>query len=342
VSLAVALVAAMIALAFDAVAIRSRKCIAIAVAATVAIFAGGGLAGRVEWTAPAGAPLAVSLVQGNVEQARKFDPKFRENTFAIYAELVEKSRGSLVVLPESAYPMFADEVPDSVILHLVKTAEARRGDVLVGLFTAEPPESSDADPRYYNTVVALGEGRIQLYRKRHLVPFGETIPGKPVFGWFIRNVLAIPLADQTPGPADQAPFTIGDTRVAVNICYEDAFGAELIEGARAAGLLINVTNDAWYGRSIAAFQHNQIAAMRALELGRPMLRATNTGVTSAIDHTGGVVAELPWFTRGVLEVTVDGRTGATLYQRFGDVPAIALPALLVAFAAWRGRRRSGS
>jgi apolipoprotein N-acyltransferase len=103
------------------------------------------------------------------------------------------------------------------------------------------------------------------------VPFGETIPAKAVFGWFIRNVLAIPLADQTPGAAQQPPFAVAGRRVAVNICYEDAFGAEIRVQAANATLLVNVTNDAWYGRSLAALQHNQIAAMRALELGRPML-----------------------------------------------------------------------
>src|SRR4029079_14871904 len=164
------------------------------------------------------------------------------------------------------------------------------------------------------------------------------IPLKPLLGWFINNVLAIPLADQTPGPATQRPFTVGDQSVAVNICYEDAFGSELIGAARAAGVLVNVTNDAWYGRSIAAWQHNQIYAMRALELGRPMLRATNTGVTAAIAHDGLVMASLPWFTRGVLEVTIDGRVGATPYQQAGDALALALAAVVLAGAALAARR----
>ena len=215
----------------------------------------------------------------------KFDPQVRADTFDRYLRLVEGSRGRLVVLPESAFPMFSDEVPDTVLLSLIRMASARDGDVLLGLFTAEPPEPGSDEPRYYNTVVALGDSDLQFYRKRHLVPFGETIPLKPVIGWFVRSVLAIPLADQARGGATQPALTVAGQRVAVNICYEDAFGSELIHGARDAQLLVNVTNDAWYGRSIAAEQHNQIAAMRALELGRPMLRATNTGITSAIDHT---------------------------------------------------------
>jgi len=152
-------------------------------------------------------------------------------------------------------------------------------------------------------------------------------------------VLAIPLSDQTPGPADQAPFEVGGARIAVNICYEDAFGAELRAGAREATLLVNVTNDAWYGRSIAARQHNQIAAMRALELGRPMLRATNTGITAAIGHDGRVLDELPWFTVGILEVEVTGRSGATPYLRFGDALPLAASALVLAMAVAAGRPR---
>jgi apolipoprotein N-acyltransferase len=162
---------------------------------------------------------------------------------------------------------------------------------------------------------------------------------KPVIGWFIRSVLAIPLADQAHGGATQPPLTVAGQRVALNICYEDAFGAELIHGARDAHLLVNVTNDAWYGRSIAAEQHNQIAAMRALELGRPMLRATNTGITSAIGHDGRELSRLPWFTTGILEISIAGRDGATPYLRFGDTLMLVLAAVAIAgplvVARWR-------
>jgi apolipoprotein N-acyltransferase len=225
--------------------------------------------------------------------------------------------------------MFSDEIPDAVLLSMIRTAIARDGDVLVGLFTALPPSSGGEEPRYYNTVVALGTSPLQFYRKNHLVPFGETIPLKPVIGWFVRSVLAIPLADQARGGATQPALEVAGTRVAVDICYEDAFGRELIHGAREAGMLVNVTNDAWYGHSIAALQHNQIAATRALEFGRPMLRATNTGITSAIGPDGRVIASLPWFTTGILEVDVAGRTGSTPYMRVRDSLVFIVAAFLV-------------
>jgi apolipoprotein N-acyltransferase len=339
VSLALASCAAALALAVDAFAAPQRGRGLALLLGAAAILGGGALAAHVEWTAPSGAPVAVSLVQGNVAQDIKFDRDVREDTFRLFADLVGESRGRLVVLPESAYPMFAAEIPDRVLLQLARTAAARNGDVLAGMFTADPPLPGRDDIRYYNSVVSLGAADVQLYRKRHLVPFGETIPLEPVVGWFIRAVLAIPLADQAAGEPGQPPFAAAGQRVAVNICYEDAFGNELRPQARDATLIVNVTNDAWYGRSLAAEQHNQIGAMRALETGRPLLRATNTGITSAIDHHGHEFARLPWFTRGILEVEVAGRQGTTPYVRFGDAVALAAAAVLLALA-WIVRRRA--
>ena len=337
VTLVLVLAAALLAHMTDALPRNARWTVALCAIGVGVLATVGVAAARVEWTRPAGAPLAVSLVQGNVLQGVKFDPQFRATTFDRYLGLVEQSRGRLVVLPESAFPMFSDEVPDAVLLSLIRMASARNGDVLLGLFTAEPPEPGSDEPRYYNTVVVLGDSDLQFYRKNHLVPFGETIPLKPIIGWFVRSVLHIPLADQARGGATQPALRVAGQRVAVNICYEDAFGAELVHGAREAHLLVNVTNDAWYGRSIAAEQHNQIAAMRALELGRPMLRATNTGITSAIDERGREIARLPWFESGVLEVSIAGRDGETPYLRFGDVPMLALALLFAALPAIRRR-----
>jgi apolipoprotein N-acyltransferase len=338
VSLAVALGAAAVAQAADALAEPAPKKIVATVLGVLALVVAGGLAGSIEWTREQGPPVGVSLVQGNVAQATKFDPEFRERTMEYYAALAERAQGRLVVLPESALPMFADDVPDAIFARFARAGRARNGDVLVGLFTLQPPPAGADEPAIHNSVVSLGTAPAQVYRKHHLVPFGESIPLKPVFGWFIRSVLAIPLSDQTPGPADAPPIEVAGQRVALNICYEDAFGGELRHAARTATLLVNVTNDAWYGRSIAAWQHNQIAAMRALETGRPMLRATNTGITSAIAHDGREIARLPWFTRGILEVDIAGRQGETPYVGFGDAPALVLALALLAVAAIRSRR----
>jgi len=339
VTLAVALAAAALALAIDAFgAGATRRGIGFA-GAIVALGAGGIALGSLEWTAPVGSPVSVSLVQGNVEQDLKFDPGFRERTYDLYTGLAAAARGRLIVLPESAFPVFAGEVPEPVLLDLLRTAANRDGDVLLGLFTLEAPLPGKDEPRYYNSVVTLGTASTQLYRKRHLVPFGETIPLESVLGPAIRALLAIPIASQSAGEADPPPLAVAGQRVAVDICYEDAFGADIRPQAAEATLLVNVTNDAWYGRSLAAEQHAQIAQMRALETGRPMLRATNTGITSAIAHDGREIARLPWFTRGILEVEVEGRQGMTPYVRVGDAAAAVLAALLLALAAAVARRR---
>jgi apolipoprotein N-acyltransferase len=340
VTLAGALVSAALAFAIDAFARAAPRRGSGWLLALVTVGSLGAALDRLTWTEPT-STVSVSLLQGNVTQDRKFAPEFRQRTFDLYQELVTLSRGQLIVLPESAFPVFSDEVPDAVLLHILRTAAARNGDALVGMFTVDPPLPGSGELRYYNSVLSLGANDLQRYRKRHLVPFGETIPADAVLGWLIRNLLAIPLASQTPGARDQPPMQVAGQKVAVNICYEDAFGAEIRVQAQAATLLVNVTNDAWYARSLAAEQHNQIAAMRAKETGRPLLRATNTGITSAIGHDGHELARLPWFESGILEVSIEGRTGVTPFVRCGDLPAVvaALALLLAAaIASRRGRR----
>jgi apolipoprotein N-acyltransferase len=325
--LLLAVTAAWLTDAVTSVDLHRRRTLASAVVLAI-IWACGHALARLDWSYPVGEPTTVSLLQGNIGEDVKFEPSYREKTFAIYADLVAKSRGRLIVLPESALPVFADEVPPEYVAQLRSAAQGNGGDLLLGLFFFEPRATADDDDRYFNSVVTVGTATPQVYRKHHLVPFGETIPWG--FGWFIRNVLAIPLADQTPGAAYQEPFAVAGQRLAVNICYEDAFGGELARRAADATLLVNVTNDAWYGHSLAAEQHDQIAAMRALETARPMLRATNTGITSIIDHHGVERSRLPWFTRGVLEGTIAGRQGVTPYVRFGDALVVALALLIIA------------
>jgi apolipoprotein N-acyltransferase len=337
VSLAVAGLAALVAWMIDALARPAPLRVAVAAAGATLALVAGALLDRYEWTRPHGSPVAVTLVQGNVAQHEKFDPALRERAFRLYTEMVASSRGRIVVLPESAFPVFAHDVPDATFAAIAGTMRERGADALVGLFVAEPPLPGETQPRIHNSVVSLGTSPTQLYFKHHLVPFGETIPAKALVGWFINSVLAIPLSDQTPGPADQPPFQIAGERLAINICYEDAFGVELASRARDATILVNVTNDAWYGRSVAASQHNQIAAMRAKETGRPMLRATNTGVTSVIEPDGRVRVSLPWFTRGLVETNVSGRVGDTPFLRFGNLPVVLLGAALLALAVGVGR-----
>ena len=303
-------------------------------AGLLVLWAGGALLRPVAWTQPVGSPLAVSLVQGNILQDLKWRPDWVMTTLTRYAGLVERAQGRLVILPEIAYPLYLDQVPPPYLDQLVAKASRRDGSVLIGL-----PERQGDD--YYNSVFGLSGAGVSMgvYRKRHLVPFGEYIPLRPLLGPLINDVLHIPMSDFARGREGQAPLTLfGGHRAAIAVCYEDVFGEELIAQLPAATLLVNVSNDAWFGESIAPWQHLQISQTRALETGRAMLRATNTGVTAFIDEHGRLQSVLPVFTAGVLEGRAQGFTGATPFVRLGNAPVLVLALGVTALAFWRGRR----
>jgi apolipoprotein N-acyltransferase len=301
--------------------------------AIVALWCAGFGLKQIPWTHPTGEPVTVSLIQGNVAQDMKWRPEELRATLALYVELASSAAGRLVVLPETALPLFLDQVPPDYLDRLAARVRVNRGDLLLGI----PERMPGGD--YYNSVVSLGASPIQTYRKSHLVPFGEFIPLRPVLGWLV-GVLAIPLQDFARGAADQKPLEVAGQRVAADICYEDAFGEEIVRQLPAATLLVNVSNVAWFGRSLAPRQHLQISQARALETGRYMLRATNTGMTAVIDPRGRVEASAPEFTRAVLTREVRGHAGATPYVTIGNYGALAIcVALLLAALAANARTR---
>jgi apolipoprotein N-acyltransferase len=291
------------------------------------LWIGGYALQQVTWTTPAGPPLSVSLLQGNIPQ----DMKWREDrvapTLTTYQDLVAASHARLIVLPETALPMFLHEVPADYLAALAAHARSNGGDVLIGV----PERSSESD--YYNSVLSFGMAPTQTYRKSHLVPFGEFIPLKLLFGWFF-DVVQIPLLDFSRGADTQQPLEVAGQRVAVDICYEDVFGAEIIRQLPRATLLVNVSNVAWFGRSVAPRQHLQISQTRALETGRYMLRATNTGMTAIIDQRGHVVSEAPEFARAAVNGDVQGYAGTTPFVRWGNLPIIALSLALALAGGW--------
>jgi apolipoprotein N-acyltransferase len=297
--------------------------------ALVFAFGLGQLARQIEWTSARGAPLKVALLQGNIPQDLKFQPDRYVATLAIYKRLIEASRGELIVLPETAIPRFLDAVDPGYLRDIARIALERRADVLIGVPIREP------DGRYFNSVISVGTSPSQRYDKSHLVPFGEFVP--PGFGWIVKT-FAIPLSDFSLGPESPKPLALAGQLVAPNICWEDAFGEDIIRQLPQATLLANVSNVAWFGDSLAPAQHLQISRMRALETGRTMLRATNTGMTAIIDPRGRVVARLPQFTEGVLEGDVQGYSGATPYVRAGNYPIVlACLALIAALVLRRVR-----
>ena len=275
------------------------------------LFGFGGLLRGMDWTQPVGAPLTVSLLQGNVPQSLKWDPKRLPLSVDAYLGLAKAHPASLTVLPETALPLYFNEVPREVLRGLT-----RHGDALIGVAV------STTDGGYTNGAVALSQDLAgSAYTKRHLVPFGEYAP--PGFAWFFRYA-QIPMSDFTAGPATQEPLVIAGQRIAPNICYEDLFGEELLGALPAATLLVNLSNTAWFGHSLAQPQHLQIAQLRAIETGRVMLRATNTGMTAMVAPDGAIVAALPPFVSAALVVDAQGRTGLTPYARWGNLLALLI------------------
>jgi apolipoprotein N-acyltransferase len=308
-------------------AVQARK--PVMVAPIVLLLACGEALRHVEWTEPAGEPVRVALLQGNVPQEMKFRPERYQRTLDTYARLAEGTGARLVVLPETALPQYYDRIGETYLGRLEALARRNNGDLLVGLPYRSGRES-------YNSVISLGSAPRQGYHKTHLVPFGEFVP--PLFGW-INRLLVIPLGDFARGGDEQPPLEVAGQKVAVNVCYEDAFGDAIAAGARDATLLVNVSNVAWFGDSLAPAQHLQIARQRAIETGRAHLTATNTGVTAAIDRNGALLAWLPQYTEGRLEVVAQGYSGMTPYMRLGDGPLLALSLGLLAGATLVARRR---
>ena len=328
VTLMTALAAAFVAAAARPFSTRGARGRVLALA--IAVFAVGGVLRFVEWGERAGPPVRVALLQGNVPQELKWREETRTKTLNDYRRMIFEANAKVVVLPETALPAFFDQVPHDYLESIRAHAAATGKEVLMGIVERESRAGGESD--YYNSLARI-TGERQVYRKRHLVPFGEFIP--PGFK-FVLAILHIPLSDFASGGKGQAPLEAGGTSFGVAICYEDIFGEEVIDQLPRAQALVNVSNDAWFGNSLAAEQHLQSSQVRALESSRWMVRATNTGATAAIDEKGYVVSRLPPFTQGILAADMTPRKGQTPYVLFGNLLALAAAAALAGIA-WRIR-----
>jgi apolipoprotein N-acyltransferase len=318
--------------------------------------------------------MRVSLLQPNIAQDVKFDPARLESQLTGLVRQIGEARGDLVVTPESVVPLARSQLSEgyweSLRSALATPASAERvneatqpapaarsgGAVDAASYSAAPGARAaligifvgDDASGYVNSVVTLAappaaadEG--YRYGKRHLLPFGEIIP--PGFHWFV-ELMRIPIADQERGQ-NTAALAFGGQRLRPLVCYEDLFGEEMVDsvvGPDAATVFVNVSNLAWFGRLLVQDQHLQFSQMRAIEFQRPLVRSTNTGATAVVDHHGRVTARLPPLVEGVLEATVEGRSGATPYARWlaalGLWPLIGLASGALALA-WLRRTRDG-
>ncbi len=324
----VGLVSVLIAggLAYGASRRASMRTLAPVAILIVLSIASGGL--ERQWSKPQGSALSVALLQGNIGQHRKWDPAEREAIFAEYAQLTAQARGeSIIVWPEAALPVFFDQA-QAALAALRTEAQAAGSTVVLGA----PRREQNAA---YNAVAVLTDPP-QFYDKRHLVPFGEYVPFRQWAGGLL-DFVGTPLGDFAPGD-ESAALMIAGQPVAVSICYEITFGALIAQSLPAATLLLNVSNDAWFGRSIAPWQHLQMARMRAREMARPVLRATNTGVSAVINASGDIQAQTAMFERTVLRADVQPRAGVTPYMRWGDWPVVGVSFAGIVLLLLTGRR----
>lgn len=333
-----AIAAGAIAFFFQIERQRWKTSLATVAATLILIFGGGAILRHIDWTHPHGEPIRVRLLQGNVPQEFKFTPWQIHSALAMYTGMITASPADLTVTPETAIPVYPHQLPDGYLGRLAAYTAESGTRLALGIPLADSPTE------YTNSLVLMtpesadtpGYFRYR-YNKHHLVPFGEFIPTG--FRWFV-NLMRIPLGDFTRGEALQKPFRVKDQWILPDICYEDIFGEEIaaqIRNEYKAGnptptILLNISNIAWFGDTIALPQHLQISRMRSLETGRPMLRATNTGATAVIGPKGDIIARLPAYTRGELDLAVQGMRGPTPYIRFGNILILIVTILTLAAA----------
>jgi apolipoprotein N-acyltransferase len=310
-----------------------RRLAAVMVIAVV--FVAPLLLSRYPWTHGVADPFLVAVVQGAVSQDQKWLENNREATIARYSELTAQSWGArLIVWPEAALPVLANEIPD-YLAALQAAGREHHADFAIGLVNFVAQTNS-----YYNGLLVISDTRGGWYYKRHLVPFGEYFP-VPGFVRAWMRLMSLPYDDMTRGAEDQPTLSAAGQKLGLTICYEDAYGSAQLKILQQATLLVNVTNNAWYGDSSAPHQHLQIARMRALEAGRYLVRAANDGITAVIGPQGQIVARLPQFQEAVLRADVQPMAGLTPYARLGNYPVIGA-AMLLLLVAIRRRGVSGA
>lgn len=288
----------------------------------------------IQWTEATDGSLRTTIVQGGVSQDRKWAADEFKPTLELYRNaLLEYHDSDLVIWPEVAIPSTIDQV-ERYIGEWQSDIQSQPRTLLFGIL------ERDLEARkVFNSVVMLNGHDRQIYRKRHLVPFGEYFP-VPDFVRKWMRLMSLPTSDMSAGDEDQPLLEgLSGDKMAVAICYEDAYGAEQLYALPEASVLINVSNDAWFGDSIAPHQHLEIARMRALEAGRYVVRATNNGVSAFIGPKGELLDTAPQFEYAVMTMDIIPHTGATPFVRGGNWPVITLLLGILAWFSWSSRQQ---
>jgi len=270
---------------------------------------------QIDWTTLAGAPVKVTLIQGNIAQKDKWLVENRNITLKqYYDDSSEHWDSNLIIWPETAVPAYYSEVKNDFLLPLQEEAIRHNTDIITSMPLRE-------DNKLYNSVLLLGAVP-GVYKKVHLLPFGEYLPWQPVSGYLL-DLMKVRLGTFTAGSPEQPLLTVAGYKIMTSICYEDAFSAQSTQQIKQARFLVNVTNDGWFDGSIEPYQHLQIARMRALESGRYLLRATNTGVTAIVSDKGIVIAQAPIAQRFSLTADIYPKSGITPYLYLLNPPIMA-------------------
>ncbi len=278
---------------------------------------------RIDWTETSGEPLSVALIQGNIPQEIKWRYDQRQNIFNTYwRETSRHWERDLIVWPETALPGRSEEIDATLLAPMQEMAQRQQSALMTGLVG-----SDTARGEFYNSVVLLGAERV-FYHKRHLVIFGEYYPMRWLLD-LLSGFISIPYSDLTPGPDEQPPMRVRGQTIGMSICFEDAFSREILRALPAANLLVNLTNDAWFGDSTAPHQHLEIARMRARESERPLLRAANTGVSAFIDRKGRIALASAQFATESIAAEVQGRSGVTPFYHFARIQGYLAAGLLI-------------
>ncbi len=277
----------------------------------------------IQWTHQASAqPVKVAAVQANIPFDMKWDKSRRNDVYQAYVDLTREHWDSqIIVWPETAIPTFYRVANQDFIPVFTRELNQHNVELISGVFTYEP-----GTERIFNSLVTLGN-EVQIYNKQHLVPFGEYLPLRWIFEFF-RALVTIPMSDLSAGEGSSI-LNLQDIPVGVSICYEAAYGNEIVRALPTAELLINVTNDAWFGNSFAPHQHLQIARSRSLETGRYMIRAANTGVSAIIDARGRITAQSSQFVDAVVTADVWPMQGITPFIRWGNWAIISSLSVLL-------------
>lgn len=293
-----------------------------------------------EWTRPYGKPISVAVAQGAIPQNEKLLTENLGMILEVYRNLTREAKGAdLIVWPESAIPDLANNHVE-YYGEVYREASAEGSSLVMGAIRAEEnPRTGELE--YFNSVLAMDRATpgVGWHNKHHLVPFSEFFPVPDFVRSWLR-LMTLPYSDFNRGAAEQAPLEAAGQRIIASVCYEDAYGATQLPALRTATMLVNVTNDAWFGRSTARYQHLQISRMRAREAGRPMVRAANDGVSAVIGSRGEIRVTAPEYTATVMRAEVQPRIGLTPYARVGNWPVVVLALVFAGLSAYLGRGRT--